>query len=847
MTKNTRPINRQFAHPLQILLAIVWIAAMPFMLAATVAAQAQPVSGEKIYEFSIPSQPRSPALLEFSRTTGIALLLAKSDLQGEQAVSLRGKMTAESAIQALLAGTGLGYTFIDSETLSISKAHALTVARPTIEDAPSDNSDGLVYDKAVRIEETIVSARRRNEQLQKIPIPISVIDSTLMDNADILSLQDVAMRVPGLNVSYFSIGQPSIHMRGIGSNDDGAALNNSVVIFLDDIYVGRISTIDINVLDLQRIEVLRGPQGTLYGKNAIGGAINMVSALPRQQVGLQLTASAGNLGSRSFTGKLTGPLGSDALLGRLSVSSTARDGWQDNLILAGEKQHDDQNRSLRAKLLFIPQDNLEWYLAYDHSEDQLNSSGRIPVVGRVPVQLTAHMPSNTKADFALPTDIFAALGGNPTNATNGVSGYTDRTISGLTSRISFDQPHYRLTSITGYRDSTFEWLEDSTGLPESIIALPISDFVDETHSQFSQELRWSSVEGKTINYVLGLYYLREDTNRKERFTIGGKIAQTHQQNKSDSFAIFGETSYLIDAETKLTLGARYTYDTKNLDQQSRNGGSPAIILEDFDLNSSGSWKDISPSASLSHQVNDDLMVFLRVARGFKNGGFQGAPSTADAAKREIDPETAWDYELGLKSRWYASRLQLNIAGFHTNYKDLQVTQFKTVDNFGVFETSNAATATLTGLEAELVLNATESIELGGNYAWLDARYDNFNDVQGRDFSGNRLRQAPQHSLSLNARYRWAFEPGELSLRLDYRYQSRSYQEPDNEVTKMPAFDLLDAKLSFASNVSNWEVSLWAKNLLDQEYITHLYLLGGNDYALFGTPRTVGVSLRYSSL
>lgn len=820
---------------------------MPLVLPTAVVAQEQHAPIVPTFDFSISSQPLSPALLEFSRTSGVALLLAKSELHDEHTVSLNGKMTAENAVQLLLAGTGLGYKFIDAETISISKAHIRTVDLSTLTDTRSDSNDGLVSDKAARVEETIVSARRRDEQLQKIPIPVSVIDSKLMDSADILNLQDVAMRVPGLNVSYFSIGQPSIHMRGIGSNDDGAALDNSVVIFLDDIYVGRISTIDINVLDLQRIEVLRGPQGTLYGKNAIGGAINMVSALPREEPGLQLTASAGNLGSRSFTGKLTGPLGSSALLGRLSVSSRARDGWQDNLILPGEKQHEDKNRSIRAKVLFAPQEDLEWYLAYDYSEDQLNSTGRIPTVGRVPVQLADKPSTNTSPSFELPTDIFAALGGNPTNATNGVSGYTDRAIAGLTSRLNLEQEHYRLTSITGYRDSNFEWLEDSTGLPENIIALPISDYVDEAHSQFSQELRWSSVEGETLNYVLGVYYLREQTNRKEHFVIGGKTAQTHQQNTSDSFALFGEASYLIDPETKLTLGARYTYDSKDLDQQSRNGGSPAIILEDFDLNSSASWKDISPSASLSHQVNDDLMVFLRVARGFKDGGFQGAPSTADAAAREIDPETAWDYELGLKSLWYGNRLQLNIAGFYTSYKDLQVTQFKTVDNFGIFETSNAGTATLSGLEGELILNATESLELSGNYAWLDARYDNFNDVQGRDFSGNRLRQAPEHSVNLNARYQWVFEPGELSLRLDYRYQSRSYQEPNNEVTKMPSFDLLDAKLSFASKATHWEVSLWAKNLLDEQYITHLYLLGGNDYALFGTPRTMGVSLRYSSL
>lgn len=380
-----------------------------------------------------------------------------------------------------------------------------------------------------------------------------------------------------------------------------------------------------------------------------------------------------------------------------------------------------------------------------------------------------------------------------------------------------------------------------------MIAFPVSDSVAESHRQFSQELRWSSGDLGGKDYLLGLYYLYEKTDRKEHFTIGEDTARSHQNNRNQSFALFGEASYHIDHATKLTLGGRYTFDRKELSQQSWNGGAPAIILEDFSLDSSADWQDFSPSAALSWQRSDHLMLFTRLARGFKNGGFQGVPATLESAMREIDPETAWDLEIGVKSRWYHSRLQLNLVGFYARYKDLQVAQFKTVDNFGVFETSNAGSANLKGLEAEFIFNASENLELSGSYAWLDARYDEFNDVEGRDFSGNYLRQAPEHSVALAARNRWPLEPGNLDLRLDYRYQSRSFQEPDNRVTIFPAFDLLDAKLSFSPGNDAWEVSLWAKNLLDEEYIAHLYVLGGNDYALFGTPRTVGISLRYSSL
>jgi len=814
---------------------------------------------QRLYAFSISSRALSPALLAFSRTTGISLLVAKKELSNQLAPDIEGALSAIDALQQLLAGSGLGFKFVALEMVSISRAHAEAVKRATTIETHAGQASEIAP-----IEEIIVSARRRNEQLQKIPIPVSVLNSSLIMDAGISNLEDIAQRVPGLTVSYFSIGQPSIHMRGIGSNDDGAALDNSVVLFLDDIYVGRISTIDINVLDLERIEVLRGPQGTLYGKNAIGGAVNMVSALPAQDAGAEFTASAGNLDSHSVTAKVSGSLGSPSVLGRLSVGSQRRDGWQENIVLSGDKQHDDGNDSLRAKLLYLPRDNLEWYLAYDYNKDQLNSTGRIPVVGRVPLRVLdgAGNPDVERGPdglpivdgmgeplplLQLPTDIFAELGGDPRHATNGISGYTKRTIQGLTSRISLDAANYHFTSITGYRDSEFEWLEDSTGLPGSVIELPISDYVNESHRQFSQELRWSSGEHGGRNYLLGLYYLHEETNRKEHFLIGDTTARSHQNNTSQSFALFGEASYHIDHATKITLGGRYTYDRKDLSQQSWNGGAPAIILEDFTLNSSANWQDISPSAALSWHSSDKLMLFARIARGFKNGGFQGVPGTREAAMREIDPETAWDFELGLKSRWYQDRLQLNMVGFYTRYKNLQVTQFKTVDNFGIFETSNAGTANLKGIEIESIFHASENLELSGSYAWLDARYDRFNDVEGRDFSGNRLRQAPEHTANLATRYMWALGPGDLSLRLDYRYQSKSFQEPNNSTTVFPSYDLLDAKLTFAPGNKYWAFSLWAKNLLDEEYIAHLYLLGGNDYALFGAPRTMGISLRYSSL
>ncbi|MCK5424207.1 MAG: TonB-dependent receptor, partial [Emcibacter sp.] len=186
--------------------------------------------------------------------------------------------------------------------------------------------------------------------------------------------------------------------------------------------------------------------------------------------------------------------------------------------------------------------------------------------------------------------------------------------------------------------------------------------------------------------------------------------------------------------------------------------------------------------------------------------------------------------------------RLNLVAFHSDYRDLQVVEFKTTGNFGVFQTSNAASASLGGLEMEFTLKPFEGLEFFGSYAYLDATYDEFNDLSGRDFTGNTLRQAPRHSLYLALYYERPFYDGRLRFRADYRYQGISFREPDNSVTIQPGFDLVDASLAYESADNSWEATLWAKNLLDKEYITHLYVLGGNDYALFGTPRTYGLTV-----
>lgn len=801
-------------------------------------------------DFDISAQPLSTALLDFGEQANLSLLVRKKDIEGRKSRALKGHLYSAVALTRLLEGSGLGFEYIDRKTISVSP----DVYRPADTGKitqPDTDVDQMLEDGAIRvidnpttIDEVVVTALRRRSNIQKVPVAVSVLNPPYIREARIYDIEDVGTRVPGLTVANFSLGQPTIHVRGVGSNDDGAALDNSIVMFIDDVYVGRITAINMNYFDLERIEIIRGPQGTLYGKNAIGGAINITGNAPSDHLVGTAEASIGNYNRFDLRGMISGPIVTDKILGRLAFQKRKRDGWQKSLFLPGVKQNDENTWSARGGLLFKAGERLEIDLKGDYNRDDLASTGRIPVVGRVPVRLLGPdgLPTGQNA---LPTEIFKNLGGSVRRATNSDQGFTDRTIWGLSSRISRQGDYGRLLSITAYRKTRFSWLEDSTGLPSSVTDQKVNSNVNERHEQFSQEFRWISPDEERLTYVAGLYYLFEHTHRIENFVFPKGKATTDQDNKTNSFAAFGEATYGLTESLKFTAGARLTYESKKMKQQNITNGSQFILLEDFRLSNEGNWTDFSPNFVLSWQQTDDIMWYGSISRGYKSGGFQGAPATRDLARRTIEPETVWNYEVGLKSQWLEDRFRLNLVGFYSDYRDLQVVQFKTVGNFGVFQTSNAASASLRGLEMEFTLKPTKGLEIFGSYAYLAATYDKFNDLSGRDFTGNTLRQAPRNSLYLALHYEHPVGDGRLRARLDYRYQGKSFREPDNSVTIQPGFDLVDSSLAYEAADNRWEVTLWAKNLFDREYITHLYVLGGNDYALFGPPRTYGLTVTFN--
>jgi len=726
------------------------------------------------------------------------------------------------------------------------------------------------------LEEVIVTAQHRPENVQDVPIAVSTIGADELAKSDIFDAGSIAARVPGLSYSEFSPGQGLPSMRGISSADDGAGLDNSVSLFLDGVYIGRGAAINFDMFDLERLEVLRGPQGTLFGRNAIGGAISVVSTKPTDEFSAKVGATIGNEGIVRYQGLVSGPL-SDSLSGKISVTHREHDGFVRNVLLNKDQQDEDQS-SFRGQLRWDLESS-EWLLSADYMNDDREDMGRTPIIDRAPL-----------------TVIMAANGGGGARQTAApADGYSERQTNGISLQGDVEYDTGILTSITSFRHAETDWAMASLGAPVGVLGLPFDEVMDtivEDIDTVSQEFRWTSTLDGNFNYTAGFYYLTEETSRDEQFRVtapsvgggatpfevttlsdgsivGNEISIT--ENETTSYAFYGQGTWEFSDEWSLTLGARYTLDEKDYKATAINcgkiagtefegyadcasangpggiGGSLAIINETFRVAPSDDWSDFSPKISVEYHPNEDVMIFASASKGFKSGGFAGSQGVQTAASTPVDPETAWNYELGIKSDLMDNTLRLNATAFYTDYEDLQIVRFGRVnesDPFGTFLTTNVGEAEITGVEVEFVWMLTENFEISGNHAYLDTEANDFL-INGVDLSGTHLRQAPRNSSSILLNYNFVIDSGSLDFRLGYSHTDRQITDYLDQRTAIDEVGLFDGRIGWRSNDENWDVSLWGKNLKDVDYIAHSYTVGPGIIGSWGAPRTVGLSVSYS--
>jgi iron complex outermembrane receptor protein len=376
---------------------------------------------------------------------------------------------------------------------------ALGVGGTTIAAAAPQNTA-----PAAALDEIVVTAQFKRENLQTVPLAITAIQGSAIAKAGITDMSGIAQRVPGLTFSPFSPGQNIISLRGISSNDDGAGTDNSVAVFVDGVYMGRVSNVNPDIFDLEDVEVLRGPQGTLRGKNTIGGAILYRTRKPdHDEFEGKVSATYGRFNDREVSGYITGPV-TDHWAVKVAGSLRARDGWVHNVLLNTTEKNDD-TKSVRGQASY-ESDRLSALFSADYSKLDVDDMGRIPL---------AASPDAHGLDFAVSQyQSYCGTSVNPSCATNPVKGYTKREAYGGSAQFDLNLDFAKLTSITAYRKSKADWLMDSTGAP----GLPIGDLINDVTKQFTQETRLAGGSGP-ISYIAGLWYSNEKTNRLEAFEM----------------------------------------------------------------------------------------------------------------------------------------------------------------------------------------------------------------------------------------------------------------------------------------------------------------------------------------
>ncbi|HFS0485849.1 TPA: TonB-dependent receptor [Pseudomonas aeruginosa] len=724
-----------------------------------------------------------------------------------------------------------------------------------------------------------VTARRREEDSQKVPTPITVLGGETLEAQRISRVQDLQQVLPSVNVAYIHARQSSVAVRGIGNNPASDGLEGSAGIYLDNVYLGRPGMAVFDLLDIEQLELLRGPQGTLFGKNTTAGVLNISTRAPTFTAERTVELSGGQDGYFQGRGTVSGPLG-ETLAGRLSAYRTRDDGYiknihDDNYLNGGERQ------GARGQLLFEPNEDfsLRWIADYNE-EDSSNGSmvvygaaerfwQRAALVGASPLR----DPQRRKVNINGRQHVSVHQGGSSLEANWNLAG------------------GYRLTSISAYRYWHFTPAND-----EQLNVSAINDTGVEVHDrQFSQEIRLASPTGGAFDYVVGAYAFRQNLGNKT-FTSYGPLAdlyllganlgalndtysKANGKIETDSFALFAQGTWHLSERLDFTAGLRGTYEEKNakverfapLGGAAVGGVGAAVRNGQLGAYDSGdlSQYNFAPSAllSLSYQFSDDLLGYASLSHGEKSGGINLAVGSAPSAGADsllVGPERANDAELGLKSTLFDRRLLLNANLFWTGIHGYQATTLYQAPGLTqlVQVLANAGSVRSRGLEFEATALPLRGLTLNFNGSYNDVTYLSFKDApcpaevstrpgapSSCDLTGQRVVGASKWIANLNGEYQWRlddrFQP---YVSASYAYRSAAEGTLDNsDLSKIDGYALVNLAAGLRSDLGDGQLdtSVWLKNAFDKDYYLSAFAsINGSYTASVGQPRTLGVSLRY---
>ncbi len=684
-------------------------------------------------------------------------------------------------------------------------------------DKPDPNSN-------LALEEVMVTAARRETTLQNVPVAVSAFDEVEMERRQTFNVVDVVNNVPTL-VGSNNIGQgtaTTVFLRGVGTTESIVTVDTAMGFYVDDVYIGRQGVNNFSLYDIERVEVLRGPQGTLYGRNTSAGAIRIITNQPGEDFEASGEISVGKYSRWNLKGILNAPLIEDKLFLRATAIVQQGDGYMNNITL-GKDVNDRDIWGVRAALRYLASPDLDFILTVDHSESDENGLYASDVSG-----------------ITRPTtgDLFTVVSGTDQRNQGEAEGIN------LTFNWAYSDA-FNLQSITAFRNTYQKWNLDLTDQVVSIFRLwTIND-----SDQFSQEFKITgNLMDDRLAYVAGVYYFDESSfsfiGDEINLNLGGfrvplPFFERDYDVNTDSIAVYAEGTYDINDRLRLIAGGRYTEDDKSLKIAMKAGGTPpgfdavggvpvwdSDTLQTLGIPTDLHFNEFTPKLGLQYDLTENVVSYLTFTKGFKSGGW-GARTNNPGEVAVFEPEFVNSYALGFKATALDGRARINTELYFYDYTDLFNTGAGEGGNFNVFSND----AEVKGIEIEGTFRVTESLDLFGFVSLADGKFIDVDPFLADDI-GEKLQRLPEFSTKLGFTYTWPLGQGNLGLTADYSFVEDHYTNLENsELVKSGNISLFNASLGYEPSDGRYRIALSCRNCLDDEYISQSLDFAGTGFVV----------------
>lgn len=690
--------------------------------------------------------------------------------------------------------------------------------------------------EGLAIERIEVTAQKRVQSIQEVPIALSAFNGNELVEAGVIRFQDLENVDPSLTIRTATDESrgSSIRIRGVGTTGNNNGLESSVGVFIDGVYLSRAGMAMNDLMDIERVEILRGPQGTLFGKNTTSGALSITTKLPEFDYGAEVGITYGSENNQKIKGSVTGALLDDQVAGRFSFTHNTKDGQIDD-VNSGKTYNDIDRWTTRGQLLFTPQDDVSVRVIADYSEKEENCCASPYLQYGDKQKIIEALGGTTASDD--PYDRLIAINGEH---------YNEATNYGISAELTWDFNNLSFTAISSFRNYSYDVETDGDRSDLDIVNSTISSKTE----TITHELRLQGESGM-MNWMGGAYYFSEDIKDLSdslygsdtgafvsnlaplpppikafvisTYTEGGGATLNDFYQKTDGWALFTHNDFSLTETLTLTAGLRYNSESKQgggkftSDSSALCGhpklGKLGLICPVEDFESDIKYEEVTGTLKMSYQLSGNAMIFGGYSRGFKAGGIN---LNRDAAKSDFEflPETVDSWELGLKSDLLDDLIRFNVSTYYSEFNDYQLNTYDGV----AFIISNAAGVKSKGFELDLTAILSEHLMIKAGYAYNDATYTD--DTIDPDLAGQRLSNAPKNTGTLGMLYsREIGEETDLFVNANARYQSGTNTGSNLAPEKyQPSYTVVNLRAGVRAMDDSWEVALWGKNILDEDYM-----------------------------